>query len=57
MLSQVQENWAMCGEPFEFALCIRVPYCEVLPRLTVGQLPIAFLFIVIPQANTSIHFH
>lgn len=45
MLSQVQENWAMCGEPFEFALCVRVPYCEVLPRLTVGQLPISFLFL------------
>lgn len=39
MLSQVQENWAVCGEPFEFALCIRIPYCEVPCRLTVGQLP------------------
>jgi hypothetical protein len=38
VLSQVQENWA--GEPFEFALCIRPPYCEVLPRLTLGKFSI-----------------
>lgn len=38
VLSQVQENWA--GEPFEFALCIRPPYCEVLPILTLGQFSI-----------------
>lgn len=45
MLSQVQENWAVCREPFEFALCIRIPYCEVLHRLTVGQLPVAVLLL------------
>lgn len=53
MLSQVQENWAR--EPFEFALCIRLPYCEELSRLTLGQFCIGVLFLT--QVNTNIHFH
>lgn len=36
MLSQVQENWA--GESFEFALCVRLPYFEMFPRLTMEAL-------------------
>lgn len=56
MLSQVQENWAVCGEPFEFALCIRIPYCEV-PQAHCRAAGLAVLFLSHSTVNTSIHFH